>query len=510
MKLRFILGFVLGFTLLSSSFTLSAEKNNPYEFESSNPIYIASEIKGSIEQLKNLLINNKMLSKDFKWLAGNSHLISLGNFIDGDKNIDTQINFFEKLKAAVELDGGKLHLLLGQYELELLSDNNQTISQQHKLWLAKLPLMIKVNQQVFTHGGLSNQLEANSLTDINSLDWKAKHHPTRHLANLMCHPYYESDNLKQSLKRLNSNRLWSGASVEGSHNHQVMTRLNNQLMVIGKVFSTEPSDKILLAVFRSNNDLTIYNINGTKRELIRQAPNRFKKNHYDMSEAEIIAFLQSATITSAKNTKHGRTKPFQVTLEKNAKQLKAVFKYFDSKPFTESKRWNDKSAYSDRYQYDIAAYRVDRMLNLNLVPITVEREYKGQKGVLVLWVDDLISELDINQQKLRLNKICNKSDEDNLLNTFDYLVRNTDRNQSNTLYNQHTGQIWFIDHTRAFSNKVHRQEFLRKKTITAPQGFIDAINKIERQQLNELRPWLHVKQVNALWQRMKRIKKQKI
>jgi len=52
----------------------------------------------------------------------------------------------------------------------------------------------------------------------------------------------------------------------------------------------------------------------------------------------------------------------------------------------------------DSYKYDIAAYELDKLLGLNIVPPTVEREVEGRKGSLSLLIEGIITE-DIRRDK---------------------------------------------------------------------------------------------------------------
>jgi hypothetical protein len=46
----------------------------------------------------------------------------------------------------------------------------------------------------------------------------------------------------------------------------------------------------------------------------------------------------------------------------------------------------------DSYKYDIAAYELNKLLDLNIVPPTVEREVEGRKGSLALLIEKAITE----------------------------------------------------------------------------------------------------------------------
>ncbi len=197
----------------------------------------------------------------------------------------------------------------------------------------------------------------------------------------------------------------------------------------------------------------------------------------------------------------GVTRPFKVTLEKDSKIISAIFKYRDSKPGAQRGSWTSTKEKADRYQYEVAAYKLDRMLDIGLVPVTVERRIDGKKGILQVWIDGLISELVMKEDNIKNKGFCDPSAQFNMMNTFDYLIANRDRNQSNVLFTRDDWQLWFIDHSRAFSAKTRRHKSMRKIKILPTEAFKRALAKLTVKQLDILRPWLHHRQIDGIWKR---------
>ena len=44
----------------------------------------------------------------------------------------------------------------------------------------------------------------------------------------------------------------------------------------------------------------------------------------------------------------------------------------------------------ESYKAEIAAYELDKLLKMNMLPPTVEREFQGNKGSGVLWVENIV------------------------------------------------------------------------------------------------------------------------
>ena len=46
--------------------------------------------------------------------------------------------------------------------------------------------------------------------------------------------------------------------------------------------------------------------------------------------------------------------------------------------------------FRDTWRYNVAAYRLDRLLELDMIPPSIERNYQSKPGAFTWWVDDVI------------------------------------------------------------------------------------------------------------------------
>ena len=59
--------------------------------------------------------------------------------------------------------------------------------------------------------------------------------------------------------------------------------------------------------------------------------------------------------------------------------------------------------FRDSYKYNIAAYRLDRLLGLNMLPVSVERKVGGDTASMTWWVDDvMMMERDRYKKKIQV------------------------------------------------------------------------------------------------------------
>lgn len=119
------------------------------------------------------------------------------------------------------------------------------------------------------------------------------------------------------------------------------------------------------------------------------------------------------------------------------------------------------------YKRERAAYLVDMMLGLNLVPPTVIREMDGEIGSLQRFIEDAKTIREISyeeREELELEMIK--------MGIFDYIIWNSDRHGDNFLVKEK--RFYAIDNGLSFaSDALDTYEYLYNKKI--PQDAIDKI-----------------------------------
>jgi hypothetical protein len=163
-------------------------------------------------------------------------------------------------------------------------------------------------------------------------------------------------------------------------------------------------------------------------------------------------FLRTADIIKSEPEREGVTHPWRLTLRQGDVEHKAVWKNIDIVD----------GEIPDRWRYEIAAYRLDKLLDLNMVPPVVEREFQKKAGDLSLWAENKYSLLKIMEENIPIPESVRAQVDDMkyLTRAWDCLIANDDRTQQNILYTDDWRTI-LIDHTRAFrSDKAHRDQLI--------------------------------------------------
>ena len=189
-------------------------------------------------------------------------------------------------------------------------------------------------------------------------------------------------------------------------------------------------------------------------------------------------FLKAGAITSVQEIGHGVTKPRRAELSLNGVKHSASIQVVDKDLPDFFGETGPPIPMKDSWRSNIAAYRVDRMLDLRMTAVAVARPYQGKAGAFSWWMDDVMFE---EVERIRRDlKAPDTEDFDRqicLTRVFDELIINIDRNLSNLLITK-AWKIALIDHSRCFTaysgirNKANltrcsRRLYFRMKELTA-------------------------------------------
>ena len=169
-----------------------------------------------------------------------------------------------------------------------------------------------------------------------------------------------------------------------------------------------------------------------------------------LSPGEMEAFLLKAKILSSKAAGAGVTGSLRAKLSDGKITHDAHVQTVDiAKPVFEAGQHTELN-FKDSYRYNIAGYRLARLLGIDTVPMSVERNVNGKQAAVTWWVDDF--QMDekgrLQKQSMGPNPL-RTSNQIQLMRIWDELIQNRDRNQGNIIWTS-DWTMWLIDHTRAF------------------------------------------------------------
>lgn len=169
-----------------------------------------------------------------------------------------------------------------------------------------------------------------------------------------------------------------------------------------------------------------------------------------LSDAEKEEFLRTAEIVHRETIPVGVTLSTRATLSDGTLTHDAHIQKIDFYRRRYKARGRTYINFRDSYRYNIAAYRLDRMLGLGMVPVSVEREIDGDSVAVTWWVDDVeMMARERYSRKMEPPQVFQWNDQRYQVRVFNQLVYNTDPNLGNLLIDK-DWKLWMIDFTRAF------------------------------------------------------------
>lgn len=161
-----------------------------------------------------------------------------------------------------------------------------------------------------------------------------------------------------------------------------------------------------------------------------------------------------------------------------------------------------RGGYNESYKAEIAAYHLDRLLGMDMVPPVVERTVEGKLGAAVLWIEGTTG---WNKDRPAQGPEPEWSRQISRMKLFDQLIANIDRNQGNLLYDS-DWHLFLIDHSRAFTTRTSTDGI-------APIGIVDRkvwqkIDALTEEDLERaLGAWLTENERKAMLTRRDRMRK---
>lgn len=185
-------------------------------------------------------------------------------------------------------------------------------------------------------------------------------------------------------------------------------------------------------------------------------------------EADIESFLTTATVASIDELGSGSTRPMLVALADNGRRSRAMFKTIDTEGPTES--GDPEPPVRESYTHEVAAYRIDRLLGLGMVPPTVIRTIDGVEGSLQLYVEGAVNEVNRSQEDMGLDDSEAIERQLDRVRVFDWLILNPDRPDDNLLYTPGDWRVHLIDQSQAFVLPTHGRTGARSRVPDIDDG----------------------------------------
>lgn len=213
-------------------------------------------------------------------------------------------------------------------------------------------------------------------------------------------------------------------------------------------------------------------------------------------------FLESAKVVELeKYESRGITRPRKATLSDGSQTHFAQFKDIDvlqSKVVLTTGKTVLKLY--DTYKHEIAAYQLDKLLGLDMVPPCVERRISRDTGSLCMWLNGAMTETERKNDNLTPPDLQAYNNQMHDIKLFLQLTWDTDYNNISNIMIDGNWKLYKIDSSRAFriDQTLRRPDALSRFRKSTVQG----LRSITRADLDKaMKPWLSPKAIDSLWRR---------
>jgi hypothetical protein len=231
-------------------------------------------------------------------------------------------------------------------------------------------------------------------------------------------------------------------------------------------------------------------------------------SYEDLPDNEIEDLLRDSSVAARQKISRPGVTAELWELEKKPLKLRAVFKDVDKN--------------GERYQHEIAAYRLDRRLGLDFVPVAIERKVDRRTGALRALseqaIDVVSMRTELNLEGAQLDAVVRSvaekygttrhALEDQVLRArvFDGLIGVLDRQDADALFVPEAGRMALVNHARAFGPTREIRPITLQTCRPLPADLLEGLVALNREGLmSDLGPLLSREQIDALLARRDRL-----
>jgi hypothetical protein len=310
---------------------------------------------------------------------------------------------------------------------------------------------------------LSGPLAIEAVADIHRLDDELYSYQSPHWyrGHTYCSELIEGDRVAAALQNIGASRVIVGHTPTPTR--EVVQRLDGRVIEIDTGMNSSYYKGSGHALVIENGDISVINENGTtglppatSARMVGARPAA------DMSVEDIENILAFGEISESDDEKTGA---LEVALDGRTLQAR----------FIKNKRGD--------IQPEVAAYRLDRVLELDMVPVTVEREYEGKSGALQFEPPKRIDEVQRQVQKAGGGAWCPLPAQWENMMIFDTLIGNDARSADTIYYNLSSWQVMLVGFDDAFTLSTAKSTRFKDGKIRIGRSWREALKSADTETL---------------------------
>lgn len=253
--------------------------------------------------------------------------------------------------------------------------------------------------------------------------------PTWYRGTATCSALIEGDVLAGAFARIGASRVVMGHT--STITRQVQQRANGRTVEIDTGMLKAAYEGSGNALIIEGDRLTVANQDGRSDLSPIAHPIRVGHESIPLGDDELAIVLSQGKLADLQN--EGEPRRLVVVTSGEV----AVFAQF-------------RESQDDRFAPELAAYRLDRMLGLGMVPVVTRREINGQPGTLQLVPANSVNDAELVAIKARIGAPCSLDKQSAAMRVFDALIGNPARTPSTMLYDPEELELILVGHDAAF------------------------------------------------------------
>ncbi len=254
--------------------------------------------------------------------------------------------------------------------------------------------------------------------------------PTWYRGNARCGRFVELPTLDAALSELGATRVVVGHTT--TLTRRVQQRLNGRVIQIDTGMLNETYGGSGNALVIEKGVISVVNQDGTTTVNPVELPPQVGYSDAGISEEDIARTLEAGS-NIAVAAEGAEWQLLQV--EGGGLTLLAVFRALPD---------------ATEFAPELAAYRLDRQLQLGMVPVTVRRTVAGRRGTLQFVPGVTLTERERVAAGQGSDVICSLDKQQDAMLVFDALVHNAARTPSSMVYDRDDWLLMLIDHENTF------------------------------------------------------------
>jgi hypothetical protein len=314
---------------------------------------------------------------------------------------------------------------------------------------------------------------------LNDSDLHSLEGPLWYRGNVVCSELIEADKLAGALQAIGAHRVVIGHTP--TPGRQVLERLDGQVIEIDTGMLNNYYGGSANALIIDDSGMSVVNQNDEIVAVPLRHPRKVgSRPQGDLSYEQIETLLANGEVIGRREDAVGRD---IITVSDGTSTIESVF---------EKRR--SKGVYPE-----VAAYRLDKLIDLEMVPVAVVRTVNGVDGSMQFLPKNFIDELKRTQDGSGGSAWCPVTEQWNAMFVWDVLTYNEGRNGRSILYSLDFWQLMLVGHKEAFTTKKGVPARLKQVPYVVGQAWKDAAAEFSEESLTEvLGDVLDAKRIRAL------------